>query len=142
MRRKLEIAWAAGFFDGEGTIAISRGYSKREGWGPYYSMKISASQRIRYPLDQLVRLFGGTVCKSNGRDIYIWTCATRDGVRALREMLPFLTIKRDQAIVAIAFQKRRKPGGWAKADQVMDEADRQELARLKRVTEIMCPPSS
>jgi len=130
---EVEIAWAAGFFDGEGYIGISRGYFVDKRWGPYHHMKISASQRIRLPLDRLVAIFGGSVCKANTRELYLWTCTTRGAARALEAMLPYLTVKRDQALVALGFQRRRKPGGVAHADRTQDEADIVELARLKRI---------
>lgn len=130
---EIDVAWAAGFFDGEGYIGISRGYSRNKRWGPYHHMSISASQRIREPLDRLVSIFDGTVCKATTRDLYLWTCTTRCAARALTAMLPYLSVKAPQARVALSFQARRKSGGTAKADGVQDNKDRVELARLKRV---------
>lgn len=130
-KRILKIAWAAGFFDGEGFIQISRGFLKRQGWGPYYQMQISVSQIVREPLDELVRLFGGTVYPQRKRNLFTWACTSRNAFPALVEMIPFLRVKREQALLAIKFQKRRKKGGTRKANRMKDEADWRQLSVLK-----------
>lgn len=130
MSEDLRVAWAAGFFDGEGHVQITRGYLKRADWGPYYHMLISATQLREEPLRELVALFGGTICLES-RGLYIWTCTTRNAAAALERMLPYLRVKREQALVALAFQARRKRGGHAKADGEQDETDRQTLKSIR-----------
>ena len=58
-----DIAWAAGIYEGEGSI------SKRTAKG---GGVISVPQKDRWILDKLRNLFGGTVCKRKTRDIHEW----------------------------------------------------------------------
>mgnify|MGYP001597965492 CR=1 FL=1 len=57
MTREEEIAWAAGFFDGEGSVGVQR---DRCGCARYLSLQIG--QRDPRPLQRFQALFGGNLC--------------------------------------------------------------------------------
>ena len=58
----LDIAWAAGIFEGEGTCRRSHGVKD-----PYGSMAITVGQKERWILDKLRDLFGGRVSISKAK---------------------------------------------------------------------------
>jgi hypothetical protein len=89
--------WAAGFMDGEGTFYARKNNVRS------CTARVTASQRIRRPLDILYSLYGGRVewipSSSNKRGgIWRWTIEDRAGViDCLERLIPWLQLKRDQA---------------------------------------------
>lgn len=100
-----DIAWAAGFFDGEGCIVI-RKYLQKNRKVPSYYVEIQISQREREPLERFMKWFGGTINTKtngtyNGRKYYYWRVM---GIRALETLdiiYPFLYGKKSQANVVM-----------------------------------------
>lgn len=113
MATELEIAWAAGFFDGEGTVTIRRG---RSGKGVYgrktYGLYMRVSQVEREPLDKFTQIFGtGSTSKSRQYDAsrypyHDWCAAGTSAAMILSRMLPYLTVKRERALLGLEFQQR------------------------------------
>lgn len=92
--RDTELAWAAGFIDGEGTIG--RQYAK----GKTYGRKLAVPQKHRECLDRLQAALGcGTVYTSN-RPIFTYQlCRRADVDHVLQVLWPYLSIyKRQQAL--------------------------------------------
>ena len=100
-----EIAWAAGFFDGEGST-IARSFKTRPG---YRQLAMSVPQAGDGSVPRVLMRFKhamggmGTISGPNGDGIYAWRVLGRDQVHAaLRALWPFLgDVKRDQAATAI-----------------------------------------
>ena len=96
--RELRIAWAAGFFDGEGSVSISQ---LRSGG---YNLRISASQRKREPLDELAELFGGSIYCTPPRgkraESHSWELSGDRAGNTLVQMRPYLKVKTQQAMIA------------------------------------------
>jgi len=95
---KTDIAWAAGFFDGEGCITT-----------PGNSVTISVSQKVREPLDKFISIFKiGEVRlyhhKYRGADYGIYTIhlSGENALGILQLMLPYLTVKKEKAWDAIS----------------------------------------
>jgi hypothetical protein len=105
--RKNLVAWAAGFLDGEGSIGIYMNSGS-------YRLMVSAGQKNNVePLERLLALFGGTI-QNNDYGSYAthyWMISSRQAGSALKEMLPFLVVKREQAELALEFQARKQPRG-------------------------------
>jgi hypothetical protein len=135
-RRDLVI-WAAGFFDGEGCIGVSR--SKKGKLCVYYSIQITAFQNVRAPLDIFAQLFGGTIRYSTTHSTggWVWQLSGRALKLALEEMLPFLVVKREQAQIGIAFQGRKAPRGGKYEDglgaRLLDHQDWEKMHALKLI---------
>lgn len=96
--RQTDIAWASGFFDGEGCIVIR---SNR-------LHAITFSQKDPEPLSRLKKLFGlGHIYKCNqtykGKSTYChkYHIAGTDAIIILSLLLPYLIVKRNKAIEAI-----------------------------------------
>lgn len=104
MRTPIELAWAAGFFDGEGHV------SARKGQTAAWRMVVQANQCDRRVLDRFRAAVGvgyilGPYKKgpANHRDTYMWRVAGFEQSQAVVAMLwPFLSeVKREQALTAL-----------------------------------------
>lgn len=87
-RNPVELAWAAGFLDGEGHFGLR---------GADGSPFVEAAQvRTRAPLDRLQVLFGGSIrC---GRSAWRWKLEGRPAVQlALPLLYPYLCVKQEEA---------------------------------------------
>jgi hypothetical protein len=90
MTRTLQVAWAAGFLDGEGCFALS----KANGKGCHETTKnavLAVSQTRTAPLDRLAELFGGTVRPARmtaaGNLNYQWAITGSQLVPVLEELI-------------------------------------------------------
>lgn len=123
-----EIAYLAGFFDGEGCVSIIHTPARGE---HYYEVRVSANQVDPSPLYVMQRRFGGRLIplatKPGLRQQYGWIVTGPRGRAALEAMLPFLIVKRTQAILAMQFQD-----GMRKGQRITPEIieQRRELAAL------------
>lgn len=123
-----ELAYLAGFFDGEGCVSIIHTPARGE---HYYEVRVSANQVDPSPLYVMQRRFGGRLVplhrNPEHRQIYGWIVTGPRGREALEAMLPFLTVKRTQAILAVEFQKGMKKGQRITPELI---EQRRELAAL------------
>ncbi len=103
-----ELAYAAGFFDGEGHIRIVQHSKKTR----CTMLQVSVTQATEKPLDQFVRAFGGTLhrrmvgYKGIKKVRYDWQSSNGVAERFLRAVLPFLRNKADEAAVALEYRDR------------------------------------
>lgn len=106
----MKLAYAAGFLDGEGCIRINK-RNPRFGRSINYSLLVTVVQKDARPVDWFAGNFrGGTVyLKNKQKDnwIYEWRITDRMAYLFLKEVEPFLRVKREQARLAIRFQERR-----------------------------------
>lgn len=94
-------AWCAGFFDGEGTIAL---YTANDG---YTRLRIAVYQRVLEPVEVYVELWGGKVTQ-NTNSMYQWQAVGKRAGQALVDMLPYLVVKKPQAELALQFLELSK----------------------------------
>jgi hypothetical protein len=138
-----EKAYAAGFFDGEGHITIAARKVK-EAKGLCYTMRIGASQNNARPLSWLQHRWGGTVNAvkrktTRGNTTYVWMCFTSGAEKFLRDVLPYLQVKRRRALIALAFQRSMfvpGQGGHTDRHREMLAAFKSELNYLNTHTPI------
>jgi len=91
--KQTEIAWCAGFFDGEGCIAPIHG-----------SYFIRVTQKNPEALVRFQKIFnGGKLYRIQSEKSYAhhYKLYGLDAILALVSMLPYLTVKREEAIEAI-----------------------------------------
>lgn len=115
----LEVAWAAGFIDGEGTIGIYK-WANRRGEPRYPHPCIQAGNTELEPLNTLKRLFGGSIVISKQPELkrwaiktrkvcYKWVILHRRCLKAALALVPFLRGgKRKKAFDVINFYKKRQ----------------------------------
>jgi len=112
-----KVIWAAGFFDGEGTVALSpHGHGR---YDVYRHLQVSAAQKVTEPLYILRDTFGGNIYdvfpNHPKRILYRWEIGTQGAVKVLRAMLPYLSVKREKALLGIEWQDtmdNSKYGRW------------------------------
>lgn len=128
-----QLSYMAGFFDGEGCIHI--GYTNKEHTG--YRLMVSVSQQDPAPLELYAGLFGGYNIKRVNRPsgwAYTWRAYSWAAGDCLTALLPYLVVKRDEALVGLAFQGRRMKQGQHRPGAehlAQDEAAKQELHSIK-----------
>lgn len=134
-----DCAYAAGFFDGEGTVFIAVHRTVKNTRGPVYNMRVMASQVDPTPLAWLQSIWGGSVVRRRGDDKrkpdYVWNCFARQAARFLADVRPFLLVKADEADVALEFQAAKfNPGIVGHTDEYRARQDewRTRLMELKR----------
>lgn len=84
--RQVDIAYCAGFFDGEGHVE----YKGK------YNLQVSIAQNDRAPLDFVQALFGGYVRLTNRHQhngCHNWHGNTNVGALFLETILPYLIVK-------------------------------------------------
>lgn len=132
MDRLQAVAYCAGFFDGEGCISLESvppGKAGNRHGSPRVEFRLRCITSQKYadaPLHLMADTFGGKVYWfAAGRAQHI--VHGRASVAMLTEMLPFLTVKRSQAELALTFFE-------------MSNAERgealTEMRRLKKVYDI------
>lgn len=103
----VDLAYCAGVLDSDGTIGIRRStYSMRvvkDSEQATYSERLSVKQVEPQAVSLLWSLFGGSLyvqrgSVKNGRALHSWTITDLRAARCLRLVLPYLRIKREQAI--------------------------------------------
>lgn len=133
--RSHEIAWAAGFFDGEGSIGI---YATGK-TGYQYRLSVQVSQKGNTDsLEKFKELFGGQIsCQDKSQNYWRWMVYSRQAGNMLEIILPYLVVKKKQAEVALSFQGRRlKSGGIhlnLELHRKLDQEDYLLLRSLKKV---------
>lgn len=109
-----DLAYIAGFFDGEGSVTIHDNYAKSpRGKSPNHTLQVSIGNTDPRILIWLHQEYGGSLCyrkekRKNHRKVLQWTLRTRGALVFLEAIRPFLRMKCDQIDIAIAYQKTKK----------------------------------
>jgi hypothetical protein len=101
----LDIAWAAGFLEGEGSFSLTSP-KKRKTLPPYRTVRVTCRQMIREPLDHLQKLFGGTICLvqqpknplAKNKPIWDWSTSGARARGIMERLFPLMTSKRREQI--------------------------------------------
>lgn len=110
------IAWAAGFIEGEGHIGISVGYHKnRTSPNPISRLILEVSNTDIRGLRKLQDIFGGNIAerkyKTRRARIFRWVVTSENAIHCLKAIRPYCCFKNDQIAIAIEFQKTTKRRG-------------------------------
>jgi hypothetical protein len=135
-----EIAYLAGYFDGEGTVVIGKSMyqSKKHGPQSYHSLRIQVASTDIVSIREFERVFGGYVqyheTKRPGqwKSRWDWCACAHEATAALQQMLPHLKVKRHDAEVGIAFQRLMSAGIGGKPI-TQEIRDAREGLRLKLI---------
>ena len=107
-RGHLESDYLAGFFDGDGTIVFTPGL-----WALAATLRVGLINKCCEMLKQIQRQFGGGISVNWSAHPHIkklYFTADR-AAEFLKEVYPYLQIKKDLAKCAIEFQKTKGNGG-------------------------------
>lgn len=127
--RLVDVIWAAGFFDGEGCVFIMNEKN-------HHSLRLVVTQKYPSQLYVFQRLWGGYLhirTVEHGKKCFCqWSLAAKKGRVALEEMLPYLRGKKDQAELAIEYQKSRSAQfNYNRSGVPASELVRRETCRLR-----------
>ncbi len=118
---KLDCAYFAGFFDGEGSIVINRpkGFKDKASRRPQQHRLVVAISNLDFAVLKTAKLlFGGNIwlhrssrnvqnnLQSRRADAYRWTVAAKMAAVFLESIFPYLTVKRQEAKIALTFQRQ------------------------------------
>lgn len=103
-----ESAYLAGILDGEGHISIDRREGIEPTHAPIHGLLVGITNTDRDLIESLSTLYGGTVGRTGIRgchrkDAYRWRLTGPPAAKFLRELHPFLRIKKRQAEIGIEF---------------------------------------
>lgn len=130
----LDLAWVAGFFEGEGSIYITKPSLKHHQGA---RLTVSVNQ-VEGELLELFTEFGGSACTQkpgvvNGRPARRWTVSGPVALRFLDAIEPYLRSERNRLRVDLARQLqrgkgprgRKRPPAQREAEDALYEAMRQ-----------------
>jgi hypothetical protein len=109
----MDIRYVAGLFDGEGMVSIIK-WVKPESTHTRYQVRISIGM-THWPVIEALkaRFYGRGSLHQNRHDLrnpahriqFTWIAVSQDAAMCLREMLPYLIVKRDEAELALELQE-------------------------------------
>lgn len=120
-KNKIDLAYIAGFFDGEGCIVINRCIG--EGW-IQYSLVVNITQSGRKGKQLLEKFklnFKGQIYRKEKeqewhRFRYVWRTALGTAAIFLKQLLPYLKMKKLQAELGIGLQENKNSPGRSYLD--------------------------
>lgn len=132
-----DIAYLAGLIDGEGSIYIGKSKPSyiRGAKNPTYRLHLDITSTYYPIMEYLIDKYGGCLHYREGKGRKNSWGALWQGERAcelLESVLPYLVIKRDEAVIAIQFQKG-KISGWFRGagGQTSEDLTRCEFYKWK-----------
>jgi hypothetical protein len=112
-----DLAWCAGFFDGEGFITIQKRnqkYKDKVYIGHY--LRIGINHVAPEPLQEMQRILGGTLRKQsletvvgNRKPRHSWQMGCGQAAEALKKLMPYFRNKNKVAELGLEFQKTMQP---------------------------------
>ena len=134
-----ELAYMAGLFDGEGCIHIARINTKKRRLT--YQLVCKVSMYNLPVLEMLKEYFGGSIRRESKDKIHnkygllhSWAIWGGNSTSFLKQLMPYLRIKKTQANLAIEFQSKKtvgaKRGRWgnsSKAEEAIALEEQQYL---------------
>jgi hypothetical protein len=112
MSRAHDLAWSAGFFDGEGFVTIQKRNSRVNGkqYEGFY-LRIGINHVNPEPLYEIQRVLGGTIRQQNPHKVtgnihqrYSWQLSCQQAKEALVQMMPYFRNKSQVAELGIELQ--------------------------------------
>ena len=137
--RPLDLAYIAGFFDGEGSVTIHENCKPSpRGISPNHTLQVSLGNTDPRVLEWIKSLFGGGISyrrveKANHRHVAQWTLRAASALPFLVAIRPYLRMKGEQVDVAIEYQRTKAlKGPWRVTAETVAwrESKRQEIRRL------------
>lgn len=132
-----DLAWAAGIIDGEGSIFIMKQRRQDRERDTNYILRVSVESTDPYMAQELKKIFPDGDLFSSSRDkrpnnsnTLKWQVNGRNALIILKEVLPFLRVKHEQANIAIRFQTETKYH-WKQMTPIVYEQQEKYCTMLK-----------
>ena len=103
MTNKENLIYLAGLIDGEGCICCINPSAEPN----KYKLVLEVAVVYRPVLEWAKLLFGGSLYKTtqNSKQIWRWRLAAVDAILLLKEVVPYLKIKKKEAVEALRYEK-------------------------------------
>lgn len=131
-----EVAWFAGFCDGEGCIYLHRRI--KQGNRISYNLQMQIGSTYFPVLPKIQEMWGaGRITqsyesRSNRKPSYFWVANANNALYILETIYPYLTIKRSDAEIAISFQRwKNKEAGTIGKTTKRTDSSRLKEAQMK-----------
>lgn len=111
---KIDLAYAAGLFDGEGHVIIYKDVNRKIGKNPTYILIVGCTNTDRKLIDFLYKRWGASyqirkdIKHPEYKICYEWTIQAKKAINFLKDIFPYLIGKKEKAKLAIEFQKGLK----------------------------------
>src|SRR5579872_503653 len=109
MTKQTDLAWAAGFFDGEGCTTYTYYHSRK---GKRISIELSIAQKDRRVLDKFKRIVGvgqiNTWTDKTKRKYYYYTAHTLKAILVLKIIWKYLSNKKKEQAIPLLKEFRHK----------------------------------
>ena len=144
-----DLAYIAGFFDGEGSVTIhENGRPSPRGISPNHTLQASIGNTDPIVLRWIHENFGGSLTyrktkRENSRNIAQWAIRARSALPFLEAIRPYIRMKGQQIDVAIEYQKTKTMRGPKKVtaqDIVWREEQRQKIRGLNAIHHLAVLP--
>ena len=122
--RKIELAYLAGFFDGEGScgIYVSTGYTDKNGDKHYYHYTRAAIGNTDKEIPELCyKVFGGSLTKEQPKNalmVYRWYGTGKVADKFLRTIVLYLKQKKYRAQKLLEYYTKRKMLSWEDKEKI------------------------
>ena len=122
-----KVAWAAGFFDGEGFVTIQKRNTKAKSGKRYHSyyLRIGINHVAPEPLEEMLKLFGGTLRQQtkhtvvgNRKQRHTWQMSCSQAKEALIMMMPYFKNKQKAAELGIELQNTMSDSKVSTSDEI------------------------
>lgn len=127
---RISVEYAAGFFDGEGSVSISYLANKTgRGW---WRVVAVVAQNDRRPLDALKERWGGFIGERRtpeGRTHFDWRVTTKLAHLFFEEIRPYLIVKAEAVDIALSFREGIGENIVGKAGMTPEEHERRMALR-------------
>ena len=131
MFKEIDLAWAAGFFDGEGCVILRKVKNT-------YAVRIAVSQVNPTPIKRFKDMFGGHISYQKSKNPnwsaqWKWEQDSKSASETLRLLQPYLCVKHDVVALALEFQKLKRKGRRASATEIeLEESFKSKISILNR----------
>lgn len=100
----IDVRYAAGFFDADGSVGILRAQRKRSAI-THYALRVLVGQAHRATLDEYRQRWGGGLYWNKASNVWEWAACGNTAQKFLCDVLPHLKLKRREARLAVRFQR-------------------------------------
>lgn len=118
MEEQLFLAWAAGFFDGEGCVMVEKSKEIRCKHGFRTSLHATVTQTSKPCLELFLARFGGSITTTETRGAnarrwsvqYRWITRNEEAMAFLFAIKPYVVVKKSQVHAALAYPLKSDDG--------------------------------
>lgn len=118
MKDDLFLAWAAGFFDGEGCVLVEMSKEKECRHGYRTSLHTTVTQTSVPCLQLFLERFGGSIVTTENKTPsgrrwavqYRWSVRNEKALQFLQAIEPFVVVKKEQVQAALKYPLYNKDG--------------------------------